>query len=76
MKVLATQRHILPVLIFSGMKLVLPLPVGAAADELSPENEAAPLADANRIRYAEIRELHGILVEQEMRVQVDEANGR
>ncbi len=49
MKVLATQRQILPVLIFSGMNLVLTLPIGAAADELPRESGAAPLFDANRV---------------------------
>jgi hypothetical protein len=49
MKVLTTQRQILPVLIFSGMFLVLTLPIGAAADELPRESEAAPLSDANRV---------------------------
>ncbi len=68
MKVFATQRQLLPVLIFSGMNLVLPLPVGAAADELSRDSEAAPLSHANRISYAEIRELHGILAEQELQL--------
>ena len=68
MKVLATQRHILPVLIFSGVNLVLPLTVGAAADELSRESEAAPLSDANKINFAEIRELQEILAEQELQL--------
>jgi hypothetical protein len=68
MKVLATQRQILPVLIFSGMNLVLPLPIGAAADELPRESEAAPLSDANRISVAEIRELQEILAEQELQL--------
>ena len=44
MNALVRQRYILPVLIFSGMNLVLPLPIGAAADELPRESEAAPLS--------------------------------
>ena len=68
MKVLATQRQIFPVLIFSGMNLVLPVHIGAAADELPRESEAAPLSDANRINYAEIRELQEILAAQDLQL--------
>jgi len=68
MKELPIQRHIFPVLVFGGMNLVLPLPIVAAADELPRESEAAPLSDANRINYAEIRELQEILAEQELQL--------
>ena len=36
-------------LISSGMNLVLPVPIGAAADELPRESGAAPLSDTNRV---------------------------
>jgi hypothetical protein len=58
----------LPVLIFSGMNLVLPVPIEAAADELPRESGAAPLFDANRISYAEIRELQEILAAQDLQL--------
>jgi hypothetical protein len=72
MNVLATQRQILPVLIFSGMNLVLTLPIGAAADELPRESGAALLSDANGISYAEIRELQEILAEQNLQLSAQQ----
>ena len=70
MKRSTIQRHIFPVLVVGGMNLVLPLPIAAAADELPRESEAAPLADANRVSVAEIRELREMLAEQNLQLSV------
>jgi len=72
MKGFAIQRHILPVLVVGGINLVLPLSIGAAADELPHESEAAPLADANGVSIAEIRELQEILAEQNLQLSAQQ----
>ncbi|MCK5362774.1 MAG: porin, partial [Gammaproteobacteria bacterium] len=55
-----------------GMNLVLPLPIAAAADELPRGSEAAPLADANIVSVAEIRELREVLAEQNLQLSAQQ----
>ena len=68
MKGSTIKRQLFPVLVFGSMNLLLPLPVAAAADELSRQGEAFDLSGENNIDVAEIRELQEILAEQNLRL--------
>jgi len=68
MKGLSIQHQILSALVLGGMNLLLPLPIGAAAEESPGESEAAPLSDENRINSEEIRVLQEILAKQRLQL--------
>ena len=61
MKGLARQRHILPVLVLGGMNFVLPVFSESYADEL-------PKSDAEKISYAEIKDLQELLAKQNLQL--------
>ena len=68
MKGLWRQCRILPVIVVSGMSLILPLPGQAAGDESPPESEVAPQSSTAKISYAEIEDLRELLEKQELQL--------
>jgi len=68
MKGLWRQCRILPVIVVSGMSLILPLPGQAAGDASPPESEVAPESSTAKISYAEIEDLRELLEKQELQL--------
>jgi hypothetical protein len=68
MKGLWRQCRILPVIVVSGMSLILPVPGQAAGDESPPESEVAPESGKAKISYAEIEDLRELLEKQELQL--------
>ena len=68
MKGLWRQCRILPVIVASGMSLILPVSGQAAGDESPPESEVAPESGTAKISYAEIEDLRELLKRQELQL--------
>jgi hypothetical protein len=68
MRGLARQRFLLPVIIVSGMSLILPVLGQAADNEFPPESEVASEPNTEKISYAEIEKLRELLEKQELQL--------
>jgi len=68
MRGLAIQRFLLPVLILSGMSLILPVLGHAANNEFSPESDVASESNTEKISFTEVEALRELLEKQELQL--------
>ena len=68
MRGLAIQRLLLPVLILSGMSLILPVLGHAANNEFSPESDVASESNTEKISFKEVEALRELLEKQELQL--------
>ena len=71
MKAFVRQRLILPVLIFSGMNLVMPVH-GEAVAEISSENDAVADAETGLVRVEEFRALEAALADLSLQLTMQQ----